>query len=313
MQVNDIKKVGIAGVGVMGASMAQRFAQYGYDVVIYNIRAASLERGKKSIALNQQAQIQSGTLTQEQSQALLSRISYSADTECFCDMDIIVESIVEDLAVKQEFWERISRIVRKDTILATNTSGLSITQIARDVKDPQRFVGFHWFNPPHLVPLIEVIRGEKTDDATAEAVYALAKKIDKQPVTVKKDAKGFLANRIQLAILREAMYIVEQGIADIEDVDAAMKYGLGFRYACLGPFEVADLGGLDTFYHIAKYLMPDLCDDAEVSALLADHFEAQEYGVKAKKGFYDYSDGKDEQAIRVRDTNFIRLYNCLFK
>jgi 3-hydroxybutyryl-CoA dehydrogenase len=170
----------------------------------------------------------------------------------------------------------------------------------------------HWINPPHLVPLVEVIKGEKTNDATADAVYNNALSVGKKPIIVKKDVSGFVLNRLQFAILREAMHIVENGIADIEDVDNTFKYGLGMRYAAIGPFETADLGGLDTFYNIASYLFSDLSDRKSVNDMLADLFKSGSYGVKSGKGYYDYSDGKDKEAIRYRDTMFIKLAECLF-
>lgn len=313
MKCENIDTVGIAGVGVMGTSMAQIFARYGYKVILYNFREASLERGKRAISLNQEVQVASGELTKAQSEELMGRIIYTADLSALKETQIIVESIIEDLGTKQDFWEKVSKIVPKETILATNTSGLSITKICERVEGKGRFAGMHWFNPPHLVPLIEVIKGDETSEETAETLLELARRVGKQPVMVKKDAKGFIANRLQIAIMREAMHIVESGIADVVDVDAAMQYGLGFRYACLGPFQVADLGGLDTFYHVSQYLCPDLSDEKEVPRPLAEHFEKGEFGVKAKKGFYDYGDGKDELAIKNRDASFIKLYNALYK
>ncbi|MDR0491066.1 MAG: 3-hydroxyacyl-CoA dehydrogenase family protein, partial [Oscillospiraceae bacterium] len=200
----------------------------------------------------------------------------------------------------------------EDAILTSNTSGLSLTEIAKAVKKPERFCGMHWVNPPHIVPLVEVIKGEKTSDATADAVYENAVSVGKKPIIVKKDVPGFVLNRIQFAILRESMNIVENGIASIEDVDNSLKYGLGMRYAAIGPFETADFGGLDTFYNIASYLFADLSDRKTVNDMLSDLFNSESYGVKSGKGFYDYSNGKDKEAIRRRDKMFIKLAECLY-
>lgn len=313
MQAEQIKKVVISGAGTMGTSMAQIFAAYGYETVLHNHREVTLQKARKMIDLNQQSLVVSGELTQAESDAVKGRITLTADYSCYRDCDIVVESIVENMDVKHEFWKQISALTRDDAILTTNTSGLSITEIATAVKGPERFCGMHWFNPPHLVPLVEVIKGEKTEEATAQAVMELARKIGKKPVLVKKDAKGFIGNRLQLAVLREAMYIVQSGIASAEDVDNAIKYGIGFRYACVGPLETADLGGLDIFYHVAEYLVPDLDSSKEIPPLLKEKFEKGEYGVKAGRGFYDYSGGKGEEAIKKRDANFIRVYNALYK
>ena len=171
----------------------------------------------------------------------------------------------------------------------------------------------HWFNPPHLVPLIEIIKGYATTDEVAKDIYDLSLKIDKKPVIVNKDVPGFAANRLQFAVLREALDLVKKGVVSPEGIDDVMKYGLGFRYACLGPLEVSDFGGLDTFYHISEYLMKDLCDDKEPPELLKQHFEAGEYGVKSAKGFYDYSDGRDKIATGERDEKFLKVYHALYE
>ena len=171
----------------------------------------------------------------------------------------------------------------------------------------------HWVNPPHIVPLVEVIKGDKTSDATASLVFENALAIGKKPIMVKKDAQGFVLNRLQFAVLREAMHIVESGIASIEDVDNTFKYGLGMRYAAIGPFETADLGGLNTFYNISSYLFADLSDRKTVNDMLTKLFQAESYGVKSGQGFYDYSGGKDQEAIRRRDRMFIKIAKCLYE
>lgn len=313
MQTEQIQKVVMAGAGTMGTSMAQIFAAHGYDTVLYNHRETTLEKARRMIELNQEALVLSGELSQAESDAVKARIQLTSDESCFQDCDVVVESIVENMEAKHQLWQKISALAREDAILTTNTSGLSITEIAKAVQRPERFCGMHWFNPPHLVPLVEVIKGEETEDQTARVVAELAERIGKKAVTVKKDAKGFIGNRLQTAILREALHIVQSGIADAEDVDKAVKYGIGFRYACLGPLETADFGGLDIFYHVAEYLVPDLYSSQEVPALLREKFEKGELGVKTGKGFYDYSGDKGERAIRERDEKFIRLYHALYQ
>lgn len=312
MRLEQIKKIAIAGAGIMGASIAQIFAREGYRVALYDIAEAGIENGRKLIAINQEASITAGEITQEESMALRQRISFSLDPECFRDADFVIEAIVEKMAVKHTFWSQVSAIAPVNAVLTTNTSGLSITEIAEAVERPERFGGMHWVNPPHIVPLVEVIRGEKTAPAAADLIFALAEKIGKKPVMVKKDAKGFILNRFQFCILREAMHIVESGIATMEDVDNVFKYGLGMRYACLGPFQIADLGGLDTFYSIASYLFRDISDAKEPQGLLADRMAERAYGTKTGKGFYDYGNGRAERVIEKRDKDFIRIAKCLY-
>lgn len=307
-----INVIGIAGAGTMGSSMAENLAKYGYRVKLYDLFPEALDKAKHLIGLNQETEVKQGVLTADDSRKLLSLITYEKDMQCFSDVDFLIEAIKEDLAVKREFWGAASAVVPEGAILASNTSGLSITKIAEAIKKPERFCGMHWINPPHIVPLVEVIKGEKTSEETARAVYGLAAAVGKKPVMV-KDAPGFALNRIQFAILRECLHIAEQGIASIEDIDNVMKYGLGIRYACLGPFQVVDLGGLDVFYNIASYLFADLSDASEPFYKLKEHAEKNEFGVKSGKGFYDYSGGKADEVIRFRDETFTKLKKCLYE
>ena len=309
----EFKKIGIAGAGLMGASMSQIFAKYGYEVVVYDAFESALEKGKNLVELNQKTQTETGEVTAQESERILQSLCFTSELEVLADCDIIVESIIEKLDIKQDFWARLSRMVRPETILTTNTSGLPIDSIAADIVGKNRFLGMHWMNPAHLIPCIEIIRGSETDDASTEAVIELAHKIGKKTAVCKKDVPGFILNRIQLAIVRECISIVEDGIADIPDVDACMKYGLGFRYAAFGPFEVVDFGGIDTFHHIASYLNKELCNRTDVQKLMDDLYKNGNFGVKSGKGFYDYSDGKDAKALQDRDEKFIKIYNALYK
>ena len=310
--MREIKRIVIAGAGTMGSSMAQTFAKFGYDVTLYDVFPAALDKAKALIELNQKTEIAENIVTEEQSKAMLERISYTGDVEEFRKADFVVEAIIEKLEIKHKFWEQVSNLVEDDVVLATNTSGLSITAIAEKVHKPERFGGMHWINPPHIIRLIEVIKGKETSDEAAQVIYDLALAVEKKPVIV-NDALGFALNRIQLAILRECLHIVESGITTPEAVDDIMKYGLGLRYACLGPFEVCDLGGLDVFNNIASYLFEDLSDKKEPFGMLADRIEKGQYGVKNGAGFYDYSNGKDAEKIEYRDQMFTKLAKCLYE
>lgn len=309
----NIQSIVVAGAGTMGSSMAQIFAKYHDHVVIYNHREVTLQKAQRRIEENVQTLVQAGELTPAEAKHLLGALSYTTEWDCFSSCDLVVENLAEDLPIKQEFYEKISLLVREDTIIATNTSGLSINTLAKSVQGANRFIGMHWFNPPHLIPLIEIIKGDETDDAVAQAIYQLSVTINKKPVIVNRDVAGFAANRLQFAVLREALDLVEKGVISKEGIDDVMKYGLGFRYACLGPLEVSDFGGLDTFYHISSYLMKDLCDSKDVPELMKQHYEAGEYGVKTGAGFYDYSGDRAQQATKERDEKFLKLYHALYE
>ncbi len=309
--IKNIKNISIAGAGIMGASFAQIFGQYGYNVTLYDISEESISKAKELIKMNQKNAISENVITEEESKKSLSNIEYTLDADSFKDADFVIEAIAEKMEIKHKFWERISNIVSKEAVLTTNTSGLSINKISEAVNIPERFCGMHWVNPPHIIPLVEIIAGDNTKQETLDIVNKIALSIERKPVMVKKDASGFVLNRLQYALLREAFYIVENDIASVEDVDKVMKYGLGRRYACIGPFETVDFGGIDIFYTIGSYMFKELSNSQEVSNILKELYEEGNYGVKSGKGFYDYSGDKGEKAIEKRDKDFIKVAKSL--
>lgn len=304
-------KVVIAGAGVMGASLAQVYALVGWNVVLYDITESCLKKSEHLISLNEETLVSEGIITAEESKKVFSLISYTVDKDCFKDCDLVLECIFEDMKIKHTFWEEISNLVPDSALLATNTSGLHISEIAEAVKNPERFCGQHWLNPPHLLPLCEIIVGEKTSNETVEKMKKLVKGLNKQPVVV-KDINGFIINRIQFALLREALYIVESGAATFEDIDTVLKGGMGIRYSVLGPFGVADHGGLDVFDHVNSYLNADLCDSKTGNKMLHGMVESGKLGVKSGSGFYDYSGSKADEAIKERDKMYIKLAKALY-
>lgn len=304
-------KVVMAGAGVMGASLAQVYALAGYETYVYDLYEAGLEKGKHLIAINQEMMVKEGLITAEESKAACDRMVFTLDKECFRDCCLVVESTVERMDIKQNFFAEISEIAPKEALLATNTSGLHITEIATTCKYPERFMGQHWLNPPHLLPLCEIIAGEKTSPENVQKMRTLVEGLGKQPVVV-ADINGFIINRIQFAVLREALHIVDIGAATIEDVDTVLKAGMGLRYAALGPFGVADFGGLDTFDHINSYLNAELDDSKVGNKRLHEMVEAGKLGVKSGQGFYDYSGDKADEAIRERDRLYIELAKVLY-
>lgn len=289
-------QVGICGAGTMGHSMAEIFAKSGYTVTLYNHRLPTLEKAKSQIDAS-----------------VRDAIVYTTSLDDLYNMDLIVENVKEDIDVKLAFYQELSKHIQDTTIVATNTSGLSINALSKGVSHPERFIGFHWFNPPTIIPLIEIIKGDQTTDTIAQTIYDVALSLNKKPVMVNKDVLGFAANRVQLAVVREVLDLVDRGIVSKEGADVLMKYGLGFRWACLGPLETLDFGGLDTFYHISEYLIPDLCDSHDVPKILAENYEKGRYGIKTKAGFYDYPDDLDQKKTLERDKKLAALYNALYK
>ena len=289
----------VAGAGTMGVVLARLFAQKGCQTTLWNRRQSSLDRASETIRRDLAAAARRGELSAPP-EAVLDRIVFTTDLAPFEQADFVIENIAEDLAVKRDFWANVSALVPADALLTTNTSGLRVSDIARAVRGPGRFCGMHFWNPPDLMPLVEITKGEETADETAQAVRDLALSLDKRPVIVQKDILGILGNRLQYAVLREALHILSLGAAGPEEIDAAMKYGPGFRYSMMGPFETGDLGGLDILNAVNRYLFPDLGTEQR-SEVLADLTAAGRLGVKSGGGFYDYAPGEGPEIAARRD------------
>jgi len=300
MTKNKITSAVVAGCGTMGQNLAQIFAEHGIEVTLWN-------HNKERLATAYQAlqNIEKAT-----NSSFLQHIQTTTDDNAFASAQFVIETIVENIDIKLAFLRKISALTPADCLIATNTSGLSITKLATATAHPEHFAGMHWINPPTLIPLVEVIQGEKTSPETMDSVFDLACFLGKHPIRT-KDVPGFLLNRLQLAILREAFHLVENGTATADDVDAAVKYGLGLRYACVGPFETVDLGGVDIFRSISSYLFADLDDRKDVPPILQKLCNEGALGVKAGKGFYDYSGDKATKTIERRDKKLIAISEVL--
>lgn len=297
----------IAGAGTMGASMALSFARFGFQVHLYDISEESLIRGRELIESSVQVLVSAKLLSATQVQGILDLVILTTDIQVFAKGDVVIESIVEQIEIKEDFYRRISKLVKPDCIICSNTSAIPISTMAEFVFLPERFLGMHWFNPAHLIPLIEIIKGDKTGQQYVEKIYDLAKRINKEPVIINKDIKGFVANRIQFAIMREALHLVENEVVSPADLDKVMKYSLGLRYASYGPLATGDFGGLDTFFHISKFLNPDLCDCHKASKLLGDLVATNRLGLKTGNGFYEYDEASAKEAINQRDEKLLEL------
>lgn len=295
-----IKKVVVAGGGLMGAGISLMFPEYGIETVLYSVAEKDFDKAGKVIDKSLAALVENGRLTSQTAEEIKEKIQFTVDKKCFQDADLVIEAIPEIMDLKKNFYEEISELVPEDTILASNTSAISVNQLSEFVKFPERFCGTHFLNPPHIIPLVEITKGDKTDQTVCKTLYTLFKNVGKEPVLLKKDVKGFLSNRLQFALLREATYLVEQGVADPEDIDRTIKYGNGLRYTCSGPFKIADLGGLSVFNSVAKYLYSDLSDEKSENHLLNELVQEGNNGISTGKGFYEYqeSDLTDEEKTR---------------
>jgi 3-hydroxybutyryl-CoA dehydrogenase len=256
----QIKNITVLGAGTMGHGIAQLCAESGLHVNMYDISSDNLNKGLENIKKNFSLLIKNNKITKEKADNILANISLVNELkDAVKDVQLVIECIAENLSIKQKVYGDLDSLCDPSVILASNTSGLSPTEISRYLKHPERMVVAHFWCPPELIPLVEVVPGEKTSNEVVEKTAEWIRLIGKQPVKMKKECLGFIGNRMQYALLREAIYIVEQGWADIEEVDKAVEYGFGRRLPITGPIKSADLGGLDVFYNICSYLFKDLC------------------------------------------------------
>ncbi len=283
----EIKKVGVIGAGAMGNGIAQVAAQIGCEVVMRDIEDEFVERGMNSIDRFLSKSVEKGKLDADEKNAILGRIKGTTDMSQVKDMDFVIEVVIEDLELKKSVFRELDGICRPEIVLASNTSSMSITEIAAVTKRPDRVCGMHFFNPVPLMRLVEVIRGYATSDETVNVTTDLARKMGKTTVEVKKDSPGFIVNRIMIPHMLEAIKIVEEGIASIEDVDTAVKNGLNYP---MGPFELMDLTGIDVCYFVSEYFYKELNKESKwVSPnLLKTMIRAGKLGRKTKGGWYDF-------------------------
>ncbi|WP_339695245.1 3-hydroxyacyl-CoA dehydrogenase NAD-binding domain-containing protein [uncultured Roseivirga sp.] len=285
MQLQDIKKVGVVGAGTMGQGIAQISALAGYSVVLYDLQSSALDTAEKNIEKNLDKGIERGKVTAEEKDQALSNITFSTDFELL-KADIIIEAIVERLDVKKELFENLENQNTEKTILASNTSSIPITRIARDLKHPERFVGMHFFNPAHIMKLVEVISGVATSDDTSKVVYELAKVLGKVPVMA-KDAPGFIVNRVARNFYVEGLKVLEEGVSDVKGIDRLVEAS-GFK---MGPFRLMDLIGVDTNFSVTTSMFNAFHQDPKFrpSRIQEQKVDAGHHGRKSGKGFYDYS------------------------
>ncbi len=284
----EVKKVAVLGAGLMGHGIAQVAAQVAkYEVFLRDVKQEFLDKGMKMIRSSLQKFVDKGKISKEEMSETLGRIHPTLDLkEAVADADLIVEAVPEKVEVKKSVLVETERYAEKDAIMASNTSSISITLLASATHRPERFCGMHFFNPPQLMKLVEVIRGAKTSDETVDAVVEAAKKMGKEPVVVKKDSPGFIVNRILIPALNEALYLVWDGVADREEIDKAIRLGLNWP---MGPLTLLDHVGLDTTLAILEVFQRELEDlKYKPCPLLTQMVKAGLLGRKTGKGFYDW-------------------------
>ena len=283
MKADNIRRVAVVGAGLMGHGIAQEFALAGYEVHLHDLAQEVLSTALDRI--DQNVQRLSGAA---QAERALGMVHATTDLEtAVADVDVVVEAISEDLELKQQLFRRLDQLCHERTILASNSSTFMPSQTGLLTERRDRVLVTHYFNPPYLIPLVEVVRSKETSDQTAEAVYGLLVTAGKLPVVLDKEVPGFVVNRLQIALLRECVSLVESGVATPQVVDTIVKSSFGRRLSVAGPFEVFEAAGWDVISAIAAVLLPDIDSSRDLPDLLRHKVERGELGVKTGRGFYD--------------------------
>jgi len=284
----EVEKVAVLGAGLMGHGIAQIAAQMGkFEVRFRTRRQATMDTGMSMIKDSLQKFLKKGLIKEEEADEALGRIHPTLDLkEAVEDADLVIESVIEDLEEKKSLLSEVDKLAKPEAIIASNTSSISITELASATNRPEKFCGMHFFNPPQLMRLVEVIRGVKTSDETVDTVAEVVKRMGKEPILVKKDAPGFVVNRILFPALNEAMYLVWEGVAEPEDIDRAVRLGLNWP---MGPLYLADYLGHDTTLSIMEIFEKEFGEKFRPCPILKQMVRAGLLGRKSGRGFYNWT------------------------
>ncbi len=296
MTIFEIKNITIVGAGTMGHSIGQQFALSGFNVNIFDQSDAVRGKVLNRIEKNLTDMAEWGLIAKNQIADAMGRLQTFSDlAEATRTADLVIEAVFEILEVKQEVFRQLDQVCPPHTILASNTSSLMPSSLAEVTNRPENVLVLHYFYPPHLMPLVEIVKSSTTDEEIAQAVYNAVVKAGKKPIITQKEALGFVANRLQMALLREAIYIIDQGIATAEDIDIAVKYGFGRRLAHVGPIELAEVqDGWFQMSQIQKYIFPDLNNENCSSPIVTEMVEKNWLGPQTGRGFYEWPQGSVE-------------------
>lgn len=292
----------------MGHSIALNAAWAGLGVTMQGISDADLEQGWTNMLKKLEVMLNNGILSESEAGHIQENIKMTVSVEeAVQGATFVIEAVPENIQLKIDLFKRLDALCAPDVILASNTSGLSPTEIASETAHPERTVVTHFWNPAHLIPLVEVVRGKKTGDEAVERSFQLLKQMKKKPIEVKKEVPGFVGNRLQYALFREAQYLLEEGIASKEDIDDAVTYGIGRRLPVSGPLMTADMGGLDVFSAISDYLFQHLSSAEESLPALKKLVSEQKLGDKTGEGYYKWDEAFSKEYNQKREAELIRF------
>lgn len=301
-----IARAAIIGLGTMGPGMAARLQRGGIDVTAYDVSVAAIERSTAMLPTIGGVLDALGVASPVKGAGTL-RFTSSLE-EAVAGAELVIENVPEKIEIKAEVYSTIDPLISSSVIVASDTSGIPISKLQAHISHPARMVGMHWSNPPHIIPMIEVIAGEKTDSATVNAIRGLIRGIGLLPVVVKKDVPGFVENRVLYALLREAVDLVENGVIEPEDLDTCVSWGIGYKIAVVGPMALLDMAGMDIYQSVSSFLNAELCNRADVAPAVSQRIAAGRLGLKSGGGMFDYAPGRIPgiQAERARKLVAIR-------
>ncbi|MEE8390537.1 MAG: 3-hydroxyacyl-CoA dehydrogenase NAD-binding domain-containing protein, partial [Anaerolineae bacterium] len=311
-RMSSVRNVAVIGAGTMGHGIAQVFALAGLQVALTDSDEQVLGKAIQRIQVNIATCLEHDFVDKDRAAAAPARITLASNlADAVSEADFIVEAIFENLDVKRGVLSQLEEHCPAHAVITSTTSSFRASDLAVTLVHPERFLVTHYWNPPYIIPAVEVVPGERTSAEAVEATVTLLKAVGKYPVLVKKDVAGFVGNRLQHALRREAISIVAQGIASPEDVDLIARLSFGLRLPVVGPLETVDLGGLDLTQAIQTYLLPELDRSTEPLPLIRDKVARGELGAKAGKGFYDWSPGRAASVIRQRDEALLEMLKLL--
>jgi 5-formyl-3-hydroxy-2-methylpyridine 4-carboxylate dehydrogenase len=282
-----IKRVALIGLGTMGPGIAARLSRGGLEVKAYDVSQGAVDRARGLL------HIAEGVLDRLDIKAPPSGAGgvhlVSTIAEAVNGAELVIENVPENIDIKAEAYREIDPLIAPSVIVASDTSGIPITQLQAHISHPERMVGMHWSNPPHIIPMIEVIGGEKTSPETVATIRDLIRSIGLLPVVVKKDVPGFVENRVLYALLREAVDLVERGVIEPEDLDTCVSWGIGYKIAVIGPMALLDMAGLDIYKSVSSFLNADLSKRDDVAPVVLEKTGASKFGIKSGEGMFSYT------------------------
>lgn len=304
-----IERVTIIGLGTMGPGMAARLARGGLQVVAYDVAPAAIERAQSMLGVAGAVLDNLGVTAPAGGAGTVRFTDDLADA--VSEAELVIENVPENIAIKAEVYRTIDDLIASTTIVASDTSGIPITKLQAHISNPGRMVGMHWSNPPHIIPMIEVIGGEKTAPETVDTIRQLIRSLGLLPVVLKKDVPGFVENRVLYALLREVVDLVERGVIEPEDIDTCVSWGVGYKLAVIGPIALIDMAGMDIYHSVSSFLNADLADRKDVAPLVDRQMAAGKLGIKSGEGLYSYTPERIAELQRERARKLVAIRRIL--